>query len=222
MSGSSTRPSPAERLAALNAGVDGAERQAAILAALEDEAPAVRERAIRLAARYVEPAVLAELVADEGNAVRRNAAITALERQGPYAVPHLQVMLGHAQIDVVMFALQVLSRIGDPAAARAIMPLARHADLNVAQSAIQALGQLRSDEAVPGLLELLRGELWLQLAAIDALGAIGDPRAVGPLVELVPDSIVAEPALQALQRLAAPESLGPLLNRLPMVRERSL
>jgi HEAT repeat protein len=222
MSGSSTRPSPAERLAALNAGVDGAERQAAILAALEDEAPAVRERAIRLAARYVEPAVLAELVADEANAVRRNAAITALERQGPYAVPHLQAMLGHAQIDVVMFALQVLSRIGDPSAARAILPLARHADLNIAQSAIQALGQLRSGDAVPALLELLQGELWLQLAAIDALGAIGDPRAVGPLVELVPDSIVAEPALQALQRLAAPESLGPLLHRLMIVRERSL
>jgi methyl-accepting chemotaxis protein len=42
--------------------------------------------------------------------------------------------------------------------------------------------------AVPVLLELLQGELWLQLAAIDALGAIGDPRSVGPLVELVPDS----------------------------------
>ncbi|HEU5039484.1 MAG TPA: HEAT repeat domain-containing protein [Gemmatimonadales bacterium] len=222
MAGSSTRPSPADRLAALNAAVEGADRQPAILAALEDEAPAVRERAIRLAARYVEPTVLGELVADEANAVRRNAAITALERQGPYAVPQLQTMLGHAQIDVVMFALQVLSRIGDPAAARAILPLVGHSDLNVAQSAIQALGQLRSDEAVPALLELLRSELWLQLAAIDALGAIGDPRAVAPLVELVPDSVVAEPALQALQRLAAPESLEPLLGRLMIVRERSL
>ena len=222
MSASSTRQSVAARLAALNALVDGASRQEAILAALEDEAPAVRERAIRLAARYVEPGVLGELVADEVNAVRRNAAIMALERQGPYALPHLLAMLRHPQTDVVMFALQVLSRIGDPAAAHGILPLARHPDLNVAQSAIEALGQLRSSGAVPALLELLGGELWIQLAAIDALGSIGDPRAVGPLVELVPDSVVAEPALQALQRLAAPESLEPLLGRLMIVRERSL
>ena len=222
MSGSSIRPAVAERLAALNGAAEGEERQAAILAALDDEAPAVRERAIRLAARYLEPAVLGELVADEVNAVRRNAAITALERQGPYAVPHLAAMLAHSQTDVVMFALQVLSRIGDPAATAAILPLVRHADLNVAQSAIEALGHLRSADAVPALLELLDGELWLQLAAIDALGAIGDPRAVGPLVALVPDSVVAEPALQALQRLAAPESLEPLLDRLLMVRERAL
>jgi HEAT repeat protein len=222
MSGSSTRQSVAVRVAALNAVAEGPGRQAAILAALEDESSAVRERAIRLAARYVEPAVLGELVADQANAVRRNAAITALERQGPYAVPHLQAMLSHAQADVVMFALQVLSRIGDSAAAPGILPLVRHADLNVAQSAIEALGQLRAAGAVPVLLELLQGELWLQLAAIDALGAIGDPRSVGPLVELVPDSVVAEPALQALQRLAAPESLEPLLGRLMIVRERSL
>jgi HEAT repeat protein len=131
-------------------------------------------------------------------------------------------MLAHPQTDVVMFALQVLSRIGDPAAAPGILPLVRHPDLNVAQSAIEALGQLRAAGAVPLLLELLQGELWLQLAAIDALGAIGDPRAVGPLVELVPDSVVAEASLQALQRLAAPESLDPLLGRLMIVRERSL
>ncbi len=222
MSAPSARPSVATRIAALNALIDGEERQEAILAALDDDAPAVRERAIRLAARYVEPAVLGELVADEANAVRRNAAITALERQGPYALPHLQAMLRHDNPDIVMFALQVLSRIGDPAATAAIVPLARHSNLNVAQSAIEALGQLRSGGAVPALLELLGGELWLQLAAIDALGAIGDPRAVKPLVDLVPDSVVAEPALQALQRLAAPESLEPLLDRLAIVREQSL
>lgn len=222
MSAPSARPSVATRIAALNALIDGEERQEAILAALDDEAPAVRERAIRLATRYIEPVVLGELVADEVNAVRRNAALAALERQGPYALPHLQAMLERDNVDVVMFALQVLSRIGDPAATAAIVPLVRNPDLNVAQSAIEALGQLRSRESVPALLELLRGELWLQLAAIDALGAIGDPRAVGPLVDLVPDSVVAEPALQALQRLAAPESLEPLLNRLAIVRERSL
>jgi HEAT repeat protein len=222
MSTSNVRPSVAHRLANLNALAESSDRESAILAALEDDAPAVRDRAIRLATRYLEPATLAELVADEANATRRNAAITALERQGPYALQQLQSMLRHQNVDLVMFALQVLSRIGDPAAAPAILPLVTHQDLNVAQAAVEALGQLRSSEAVPGLLGLLKGELWLQLAAIDALGAIGDPRAVGPLIDLVPDSVVAEPAVHALLRLAAPESLEPLLARFGTVQERSL
>ncbi|HEV7783883.1 MAG TPA: HEAT repeat domain-containing protein [Thermoanaerobaculia bacterium] len=191
----------------------------AILAALEDESPVVRELAIRLATRYVEPQVLGELVADEVNAIRRNAAITALERQGPYAVPHLRAMLTKPQVDVVMFALQMLSRIGDPLAVHGVVPLVHHPDPNVAQAAIEALGQLRHREAVPTLLHLLTGDLWLQLAAIDSLGEIGDPAAVAPLLALVPDSIVAEPAVSALQRIAAPESLDPLLRKLLMVCE---
>ena len=65
--------SPAQRIAALEAAARGPGGEGAILAALEDAAPAVRDRAIRLAARYVEPAVLGELVADGENAVRRNA-----------------------------------------------------------------------------------------------------------------------------------------------------
>ena len=76
-----------ERLAALETAAKGPGGGRAVLAALEDGAPSVRERAIRLAARYVEPAVLGELVADGRNAVRRNAGLAALERQGLYAVP---------------------------------------------------------------------------------------------------------------------------------------
>ncbi|MGN6393286.1 MAG: HEAT repeat domain-containing protein [Gemmatimonadales bacterium] len=213
---------PAERLAALDAAAGGPDRERFILLALEDEAPQVRERAIRLAARYVEPAVLGAMVADGENAVRRNAGLTALERQGPYAVPHLTVMLGDPDPELVMFALQSLARVGYAPAGRSILPLLHHHDPNVAQAAIEAVGQLHTREAVPALLELVNGELWLQLAAINALGAIGAPEAVGPLMALVPDSVLAEPAVQALRSIAAPESLETLLSLMPAVRERAL
>jgi HEAT repeat protein len=212
----------AQRLAALDSLPEGPQRDAAILAGLEDESAVVRDRAIRLATRYIEPHILGELVADEVNAIRRNAAITALERQGPYAVPHLRTMLVRPEVDVVMFALQMLSRIGDPLAVHGVLPLVRHPDPNVAQAAIEALGQLRHREAVPTLLELLASDLWLQLAAIDALGEIGDPVAVAPLVALIPGSLAAEPAIVALQRIAAPESLEPLLVKLLRVAEEPL
>ena len=214
--------SPAQRIEALEAAARLPGAEGAILAALEDPAPPVRDRAIRLAARYVEPAVLGSLVADGENAVRRNAGLSALERQGPYAVPHLVTMLGASDPDLVLFALQSLSRIGFAAAGPAILPLLDHPDPNVAQAAIEAAGKLRVREAVPVLCGLLQGDLWLQLAAIAALGDIGDPEAVGPLMAFVPDSVLAEPAVQALRRIAAPESLGPLLPLLLSVRERAL
>lgn len=213
---------PAHRLAALEAAAQGPDGEQHILAALEDASPSVRDRAIRLAARYLEPAVLGELVADGENAVRRNAGLTALERQGPYAVPHLVAMLGRDDPELVLFALQGLSRIGSASAGPAMLPLLEHHDGNVAQAAIEAVGKLRVQEAVPELCRLLEGDFWLQLAAIAALGEIGHPDAVGPLMALVPDSVLAEPAVQALRRIAAPESLAPLLPLLFAVRERSL
>jgi HEAT repeat protein len=214
--------SPAQRLAFLEAAAREPDGAGAILAALEDPASTVRERAIRLAARYVEPSVLGELVADGENAVRRNAGLSALERQGPYAVPHLTGMLGGQDPELLLFALQSLSRIGLSSAGPAILPLLDHADPNVAQAAIEAAGKLRVREAVPPLCGLLQRDLWLQLAAIAALGEIGHPEAVAPLMAFVPDSILAEPAVQALRRIAAPESLEPLLPLLLSVRERSL
>ena len=180
--------SPAQRIAALEAAARAPGGEGAILAALEDPATSVRERAIKLAARYLEPAVLGALVADGENAVRRNAGLSALERQGPYAVPHLVGMLSGQDPELLLFALQSLSRIGHAAAAPAILPLLEHADPNVAQAAIEATGKLRIAEAVPALCRMLQGDLWLQLAAIAALGDIGHPDAVKPLMAFVPDS----------------------------------
>ncbi|HEU5169655.1 MAG TPA: HEAT repeat domain-containing protein [Gemmatimonadales bacterium] len=214
-------PAPAERLALLDAAA-GAGAEDAILAALEDDAPVVRERAVRLAARYVEPQVLGAMVADGVNAGRRNGALAALERQGPYAVPHLAELLQSPDAELVMFALQILARIGDPVSTARVLPLVAHHDPNVAQAAVETLGRMRVREALPALLELLSGNLWLQLAAVNALGEIGEPAAVGPLLALVPHTLVAEQAVQALQRIAAPESLEPLLALLASVRERPL
>lgn len=213
--------STAERLARLQSAT-GPDREALILAAFEDETASVREYAIRLATRHVEPQVLGRLVADGVNAARRNGALAALERQGPYAVPYLVELLRSPDAELVMFSLQILARVGDPKGTAGILPLLHHTDPNVAQAAVEALGRLRSADAVPALLELLRGNLWLQLAAVNALGEIGDAPAVAPLLSLVPDSLVAEQAVRALQRIAAPESLDPLLELLVRVHERPL
>ena len=201
-----------ERLAALTAALEGPDAHAAVLASLEDSAPPVRERAIRHAARLVEPGVLLELVGRHDHAALRNAAIAALERQGPYATSHLVAMLWERRDpELLMFMLQMLARIGDRSASPAIEPLVGHSDPNVAQAAIEALGAVGAIEALPTLLDALRGDLWFQLAAVDALGKLGDRRAVPALLALVPTSLAAEAALHALAAIGDPSALTRLV-----------
>ena len=185
-----------------------------ILAALEDPQPAVREKAIALAARHVSPEVLGKLVGNDENAVLRNSALAALERQGPYATPHLVSLARGPHLEVAMFAVQILARVKDPTTVEALLPLVEHADTNVAQAAVEALGALKAREAVPALIHLLDADLWLQFAAVAALGEIGDARAVEPLLDAIPNEMLSEPAVEALGRIAAPESLPRLLSLL--------
>ncbi len=193
-----------------------------IVEALRDADAPRRTSAIAAAARYLEPRVLAGLVANGEDATLRNAALEALEYQGPYAVGQLRAMLADPDSDVVMFALQVLARVRSPDTVSALLPLVTHANLNIAQAAVEALGRLQAAAAVPALVSLLAGDLWVRLAAVEALGEIGDPQAVGPLVAVLADPLVVEAAASALERLAEPASVGPLLDTLRTARERSV
>src|SRR5436305_965951 len=187
-------------------------REAEVVAALVD--PSLCEKAIALAARHLPPEMLGRFVGNDENAVLRNAALAALERQGPYAVPHLVALSRGENAEVAMFAVQILSRIKDPGSSQALLPLLEHADSNISQAAIEALGALRAREAVPGLIRLLDADLWLQFAAVAALGEIADPRAVQPLLDAIGNDMLVEPAVDALGRIASPDALPRLLTLL--------
>jgi HEAT repeat protein len=199
------------RLAGLDRPEDRPARDRLILDALGDPSGPVRESAVAWAARCFEPAALLPLLADAGNAALRNAALAALERQGPYAVEAVEQATAAADGDLAMFACQVLGSIGGRSSLGPLLGALQRPEVNVVQAAAEALGRLGLAEAVGGLSSLLRREPWLQLAAADALGAIGDPAAAEPLLALVPDSLMAEPALDALRRIASPVALPRLL-----------
>ncbi len=93
-------------------------------------------------------------------------------------------------------------------------------DVNDANVAIAtALGALRAREAVPALARLAgERDAFTKVAAIDALGAIGDPAAVEPLLATVGDE-QAEPfavkkALLALGRLGDPRAVPAVVRML--------
>ncbi len=202
------------RLAALDKPEDRPARDQLILESLADHSSSVREVAVAWAARCLEPTRLVPLVADEADATLRNAALAALERQGPYAVGAVERLTLDPDADLAMFACHVLGSIGGRSSTEPLMAALARPEVNVVQAATEALGRLRAVAAVPALAQLLAREAWLQLAAADALGAIGDPAAVAPLLALVPDSFVAEAALDALRRIGSPDivpTLFPLL-----------
>jgi HEAT repeat protein len=198
---------PAARLGRLErAAASPRARVEAILAALVDPQPLVRERAVALAARYLGPETLGALVADGDDAVRRNAGLAALERQGPVAVPYLIDLARGPDLELAMFAVQVLARLRDRRAVAVLLALVEHADDNLAHVAAEALGDLGVVEAVPILIAHLAADPWRQLPAIDALGRIGDARAEAALTALVDDGLLGDLALEALARIAAPGS----------------
>ena len=200
----------AARLGALGRPEDRPVREQLILESLADRAAPVRDVAVAWAARCLEPARLVPLVAEAADDVLRNAALAALERQGPYAVDCVEGLVTDPDPDLAMFSCQVLGGIGGAGSTGPLLAALARPEVNVVQAAAEALGRLQARDAVPALITLLSREPWLQLAASDALGAIGDPAAVGPLLALVPDAMIAEAALGALARIGSPDSLPKL------------
>jgi HEAT repeat protein len=204
----------AARFAELGEIADPRLREALLREAYADRDPTVREAAIAWSARLLEPEMLVPLVAEAADATVRNAALAALERQGPYAAECLSRLVTDPDADTAMFACQALGQIGSVIDEDSLLPVLQRPEPNLVHAAAEALGRIGSQHSVPALVALLDRDPWLQLPAIAALGMIGHPSAAPALMALVPDSFVAGPALEALARIGAPTSVGRLLDLL--------
>ncbi len=142
------------------------------------------------------------------------------------AVPYLVELLADADAHprAKGEAAVALGEIGDPAAApalvKAIRPDARDAaTVEANRHMADALGALRAKEAVPVLEALLASpDGYSQVAAVDALGRIGDPGAVDALVKVATADVVepftARKALLALGRIGDPRASKAVLRML--------
>ena len=195
------------RLCLLEDEVRTGDTREAILKGLEDDIRCVRERAVALAVRHLEPETLGVLLADEANATLRNSALAALERQGPYALSFLESATRGSDADLAMFAVQALSRIGAPQTIPLLLTLLDHRSENVGLAAIEALGEMHAADAVPQLIEHLDGSVWRQFAIIRTLGLIGDARALDALLTLRCHPMLMEPVVEALGNIGSERAL---------------
>ena len=121
-------------------------------------------------------------------------------------------------------AAVALGEIGDPSLAG---PLLGAVDLaatdrdtvDANRKIAAALGALRAKEAVPKLVEMLASpDAFTQVAAVDALGEIGDPAAVDRIVALAADErtppFTVKKALLALGRIGDPRASPTVLRML--------
>ena len=80
---------------------------------------------------------------------------------------------------------------------------------------VRLLGEVRSDEAIPGLLKLVEdSDPFVRISAADALGNIGDDRAISGLLKLVEDSdpFVRSSVAEALGNIGDDRAIPGLLK----------
>lgn len=134
----------------------------------------------------------------------------ALTLFGERAVPHVEALLEHTSPDVRFHAVLVATELGRPELLAAVAQLLLDADPGVRRAALVGVEGLRASSTYPHVLAGLRRtaaattvqQVW-RVRSIEALGELGDPLALDPLVELLGDDdrTIARAAHDALRRL---------------------
>jgi HEAT repeat protein len=140
----------------------------------------------------------------------RNAAMEIYVALHGRSLPFLISLLEDGNEQVRTFCGVMLGTMKHSGAVPALIKALTDPDMNVKHAAAEALGKIGDRRAVEPLICALSTDMWLQFPAAMALGEIGDPRAVAPLVTLLAMPGANVPAIQALGKLAHPSALGPL------------
>lgn len=156
--------------------------------------------------------VLESAVRNDDNADLRNSAMEVLVQFGKLSVPRLVKLLRDTNEEIRNFAAVMLGDIGNREAVGALIQALGDKDVNVSHGAAEALGKIGDRAALLPLIELLKGDFWLQYAAITAIGAMRDYRAVPHLLNLLENELLAGPVIQTLGEIGDPRALYPLCN----------
>jgi hypothetical protein len=179
---------------------DTEEAMAALVRATRDRNVLVQRVALEMLARCKprDSSLVARLVAIVENdsrelrAILRPFAADALGACGETAVPALAEMLRGKDAHVRPYAVRAMARTGtrdEKAISALLTALGTTWDRKnrLQEPIIKALGHLQAEAAVPVLIQFLdareRDSEFVRLAAVRALGQIGDRRAVAPLIK---------------------------------------
>lgn len=159
--------------------------------------------------------ILEQGVRDDSNANFRNGAMDTLVAFGKRSLPYLTKLLQDANEEVRIFACVMLGDIGNREAVGHLIKVLGDSDPNVSHSAAEALGKIGDRSALFPLVELLKGDFWIQYSAITAIGAMKDYRAVPHLLEILDNEMLTGAVIEALGEIGDPRALHALGRILP-------
>jgi len=141
------------------------------------------------------------------------AAIDALAAAGDVrAIGPMRAVLAHPTSQIGPDVIRAALRFDHPDVVPMLLEGLSHRSSNTRKAAADVLGQRREKQAVEPLIAALRkGDTLVQEAAADALGKIGDERAVAPLVALLEDDGAGWRAVKALELIASPTAVQPVI-----------
>ncbi|MEM9553394.1 MAG: HEAT repeat domain-containing protein [Acidobacteriota bacterium] len=176
---------------------------------IQSSNPAVRPRALGLGAAILSNSRLLEYLRQEDD-VRRNAAVEILKLRRQRSLNLACYLLEDKDPDVVLQAVLILSHLHDRQSVEALVKVLEHEDPNVVQEALVALGKIGDVRALPAVKRFLRGEPWVQVAAIETIGRIGSPAVIPELVELLDEPLLAQLVTDALARIGGAQAVEAL------------
>ncbi len=114
----------------------------------------------------------------------RNISIEILEEIGEEAIDTLVSLLRDKDHDIRKFACDSLGDIASPKATPYLITVLNDVNINVACAAAEALGKIGNKRAIEPLTKALEGNIWLICSCAEALGRIGDKRVVESLMSI--------------------------------------
>lgn len=173
-------------------------------------------RGLTLAWAKMNPRELADRLGDPRPAVQDRAR-HELAKRGSQATPALaKALKDPTSVDKRRNAVWALTRLDGAAARAAVRSALSDADESVRLAALHSISLWRDRDAVEPLLKVLEtGTPPLQRAAAEALGRLGDPRAVPPLLAAAgakPDRILEHSLIYALIEIDDPGAVRRALD----------
>lgn len=183
-----------------------------ILELLQDESEYVRRAAVEVLNAVGTTETIKDLLSALGDQdwwVRVRAADALGKIGGPKVVEAVLPLLQDADAFIRRCAVEILNTTQAPQAFDALVVALDDADWWVQERAVDALAALSDQRALPALLRLLQHDTPVLPAVLRALGRLGDPQAVRPVLTTLLHSTpaVRKEALQALLTLTdAPQA----------------
>ena len=185
----------------------------ALIAALKDPDPKVREAAASSLGQLEDPRAIPALIeaSRDTNSDVRAAALQSLSRfDDPRVIDPMILALKDPNRDVRQDAAQSLGRFKDPRALRPLTAALSDSSADVRQAAAQSLGELGDAQAAPALGGALKDpKADVRQSAAQALGELDLKTAPQALIDALsdPDADVRQSAAQSLGEIQDPRAV---------------